>query len=173
MEDFQHHLDYVQRKTRHIKRIALFSNNYLIFNKIFFLQKWICILNDNEIFKVTTLRFRIDEHARLFINLKKSILLMLIRACSLINFPKKFLPAWLFGPARLLNLPFHESFKWIIPDVSWIFPYSFQIFQIFSDFFYFFPYFSDFLMTFSDMATLNFSKFIPACLFRPAWLLYY
>ena len=85
-----------------------------------------------------TLRFRIAEHARLFINLKKSILLMLIKACSLINFPKKILPAWLFSPARLLITLSWKFQLGFFSDVFWnflIFFDCFWIFQIFSEFF--------------------------------------
>ena len=71
-----------------------FSKSYpFLKNKLWFLIK--------PYYVYSTLRSRIAEHARLFINRKKSILLMLIRACSLINFPQKTLPARLLGPARL------------------------------------------------------------------------
>ncbi len=112
--------------------------------------------------KVSTLRYRIDEHARLFINLKKSTLLMLIWSCSFINFLENLHPAQLFNPARLLknsnktffNKSFSEffwtflnfsEFFWNFPsfyEFFWNFPTFPEIFQNFLNFFQKFPNFS-------------------------------
>ena len=57
-----------------------------------------------------TLVYRIDVHARLLILRKKSPLYGLILVCTFIDFEKKFPPARLFHPARLL------LFVWILWD---------------------------------------------------------
>ena len=60
-----------------------------------------------------TLVCRIDVHARLLILRKKSPLYGLILVCTFIDFEKKFPPARLFHPARLLVfvcLRFHSIF---------------------------------------------------------------
>ena len=51
---------------------------------------------------VSTLVYRIDVHAHLLILRKKSPLHSLIWVCTFIDFEKKFPPARLFHPARLL-----------------------------------------------------------------------
>ena len=57
-----------------------------------------------------TLVYRIDVHARLLIFREKSPLHGLILVCTFIDFEKKFPPARLFHPARLL------LFVWILWD---------------------------------------------------------
>ena len=62
--------------------------------------------------KIYTLVYRIDVHARLLILRKKSPLYGLILVCTFIDFQKKFPPARLFHPARLLVLicsKFHST----------------------------------------------------------------
>ena len=54
--------------------------------------------------KIYTLVYRIDVHARLLILRKNSPLHGLILVCTFIDFEKKFFPARLFHPARLLLL---------------------------------------------------------------------
>ena len=53
-----------------------------------------------------TLVYRIDVHARLLILRKNSPLHGLILVCTFIDFEKKFFPARLFHPARLLLLAY-------------------------------------------------------------------
>ena len=73
--------------------------------------------------KLPTLVYRIDVHARLLILRKKSTLHGLILVCTFIDFEKKFPPARLFHPARLLVLvcsKFHSWSStnfWLIMDV--------------------------------------------------------
>ena len=67
--------------------------------------------------------YRIDVHARLLILRKKSPLQGLILVCTFINFEKKFPPACLFHPARLLLLAwskFHSTHDpvWSCPKYS-------------------------------------------------------
>ena len=69
----------------------------------------LCIsLESNQL---STLVYRIDVHARLLILRKKSPLHGLILVCTFIDFEKKFPPARLFHPARLLVLFQYELDK--------------------------------------------------------------
>ena len=73
---------------------------------------------------LSTLVCRIDVHARLLILRKKSPLHGLIWVCTFIDFEKKFPPARLFHPARLLVLVLVFvviiNFLMVKSQVNWI-----------------------------------------------------